>query len=52
MIDLLKLKSCLEEIEEALTLPPSDEQTKRLIDAWEEGERILKGELNENNNTI
>jgi hypothetical protein len=44
MIDLFKLQSCIEEIEEALTLPASGEQIERLMSALEEGDKILKGE--------
>ena len=47
MTDLSKLQNCLERIEEALTLPPSDEQIEKIMGAWEEGEEILKGGSNE-----
>ena len=44
MIDLSKLKDCVEEIEEAIMLPPSLDQVERLMKALEEGDKILKGE--------
>jgi len=43
MIDLSKLKDCVEEIEEAITLPPSLDQIERLTKALEEGDKIIKG---------
>lgn len=42
MTDLSKLQNCIERIEEALTQPPSDEQIATLMDAWEEGDKILE----------
>ena len=42
-MDLAKLQDCLERIEEALTMPSSDEQIQTMMEAWEEGDKIVQG---------